>query len=85
MVIGDFNAKTGSGYKDFPYNMGRFGKGHLNSNGLHLLEYAKENQLYLTNTTFQHKHTEAHGPALREMGNTKTKMAHLEEIRTETK
>ena len=55
VTLGDFNAKTGSGYHDFPDTMGRFGKGHLNSSGKYLLEYAKENGLYLTNTTFPHK------------------------------
>ena len=55
LILGDFNAKTGSGYRRYPENMGRFGKGLLNSNGEHLLDFAKENDLVLTNTLFQHK------------------------------
>ena len=35
--------------------MGKFGKGHLNSNGEWLLDYTKENDLVLTNTLFQDK------------------------------
>ena len=35
--------------------MGKFGKGHLNSNEEWLLDYAKENGIVLTNTLFQHK------------------------------
>ena len=38
IIGGDFNAKTGSGYKDFPENMGKFEKGILNSSGKRLLE-----------------------------------------------
>ena len=56
MIIGgDFNAKTGSGHNDFPNNMGKFGKGMLNSSGLRLLEMCQTTNLLLTNTTFQHK------------------------------
>ena len=55
IVVGDFNAKTGSGNKDFPDNMGNYGKRQINSNGSYLLEYAKENNLCLTNTTFKHR------------------------------
>ena len=54
-VIGDFNAKTGSGFRDYPEAMGRYGKGKLNSNGGYLLQFAKINNLYLTNTHFCHK------------------------------
>ena len=55
VTLGDFNAKTGSGYKRYPNNMGRYGKGLINSNGEYLLEYAKGFDLYLTNTTFPHR------------------------------
>jgi len=55
VVVGDFNAKTGSGWKDFPEVMGKFGKGLVNSNGLALLECMKSNSLVLTNTLFRHK------------------------------
>ena len=54
-VCGDFNAKTGSEYEKYPDVMGRFGRGKANSNGEYLLEFAKNNHLILTNTTFQHK------------------------------
>ena len=54
IILGDFNAKTGSGYRDYPDTMGKYGKGKLNSSGKCLLDYAKENELYLTNTTFKH-------------------------------
>ena len=55
VTLGDFNAKTGSGYCKYSENMGRFGKGELNSNGAFLLEYAKEFDMFLTNTNFKHK------------------------------
>ena len=55
VTIGDFNAKTGSGYRIYPENMGKYGKGLMNSNGEYLLEYTKEFDLYLTNTTFPHR------------------------------
>ena len=38
-----------------PNNIGKYGKGLMNSNGEYLLEYAKEFDLYLTNTTFPHR------------------------------
>ena len=47
LVLGDFNAKTGSGHARFPDNIGKYGKGHLNNNGEQLLQYAKENDLVL--------------------------------------
>ena len=55
LVLGDFHAKTGSGHRIYPGNIGKFGKGHVNSNGECLLEYAKENDLILTNTLIQHQ------------------------------
>ncbi len=55
-IGGDFNAKTGSGYVNHRENMGRFGRGELNSNGEHLLELAARHDLVLTNTLFEHKH-----------------------------
>jgi exonuclease III len=55
IVLGDFNAKTGSSWTDFPDNMGRYGKGHTNENGLALLEFLSKNNLILTNTLFPHK------------------------------
>ena len=55
IIGGDFNAKTGSGYEEFPDNMGKYGKGIINSSGKRLLETCKTNELILTNTLFQHK------------------------------
>ena len=55
IIGGHFNAKTGSGYKEFPQNMGNFGKGIMNSSGKRLLETCKGQNLLLTNTLFQHK------------------------------
>ena len=55
VVLGDFNAKTGSGWRYFPDNIGRFGKGHVNENGHALLEFTAKNDLVLTNTLFFHK------------------------------
>jgi len=55
LIGGDFNAKTGSGHNDFPENIGKFGKGEINSNGSCLLEFCNRNGLFLTNTFFQHK------------------------------
>ena len=48
-------AKTGSGWRDFPDNIGRFGKGHVNENGHALLEFTAKNDIVLTNTLFSHK------------------------------
>ena len=53
VIAGDFNAKTGSAYKDFKNEMGRFGKGEVNENGTELLEFCARNSLTLTNTTWQ--------------------------------
>ena len=55
LVLGDFNAKTGSGHTLYPENIGKYGKGHINSNGEYLLDYAKDNHLVITNTLFPHK------------------------------
>ena len=55
VVLGDFNAKTGSGWRDYPSVMGRFGKGHINNNGIALLELLQANNMILTNTCFRHK------------------------------
>ena len=55
LILGDFNAKTGSGHKLYPNNIGQYGKGHLNLNDEHFLEYTKENNLILTKTLFYDK------------------------------
>ena len=54
-IMGDFNAKTGSLHQDFPESIGRYGKGHGNSNGKRLAELCIQNDLFLANTMFQHK------------------------------
>ena len=55
LLAGDFNAKTGSGYEEFSENMDKFGKGELNNSGRYLLEMCRKTNMYLTNTTFNHK------------------------------
>ena len=57
ILAGDFNAKTGSGYRDFKENMGIFGKGQINNSGRILLETCRKHDLVITNTLFQHKLT----------------------------
>ena len=57
IIMGDFNAKTGSAYWNYPNQIGKYGNGKLNSNAEFLLELAKENNLFLTNTMFHHKLT----------------------------
>ena len=49
------NAKTGSASREHPECVGRYGKGIVNSNGEHLIEFALANQLFLTNTKSKHK------------------------------
>ena len=53
----DFNAKTGSAFRDELYKsvIGKFGKGIVNSNGTHLLNFAKLHNFRLVNTFFKHK------------------------------
>lgn len=55
VILGDFNAKTGTGHLSHPEHIGKFGKGVLNNNGEILLEHLVKHDLYITNTTFQHK------------------------------
>ena len=55
VVAGDFNAKTGREWNSYPENIGRYGKGDLNSNGKQLLEFCNRQGLVLTNTLFRHK------------------------------
>ena len=55
ILLGDYNEKTGSRYRNFKQNMGKYGKGKINENGRHLLELCKKHELFLTNTTFSHK------------------------------
>ena len=55
MVIGDFNAKTGSAYPQYEDEIGIYGKGSVISNGDTLLQLVKEKKLILTYTLFDHK------------------------------
>ena len=59
IIGGDFNAKTKPKDKltmqTFNKNVGTYGKGFINENGQHLLEFAKQQNLKLTNTFFKHK------------------------------
>ena len=55
VIGGDFNAKCGSAYAEYPNHMGRFGKGEVNENGYELLDFCMRNNLILTNTVFKHK------------------------------
>ena len=54
-LLGDMNAKTGSGHYEYPENIGKYGKGKLNNNGEFLLDLARDNKLILTNTLFPHR------------------------------
>jgi exonuclease III len=56
VVGGDFNAQTGSAWPEYKGTIGKFGKGEVNSNGEHLLEMAKRQEMVLSNTQFYHKH-----------------------------
>ena len=55
IIAGDMNAKTGTAYMHYPEVIGRYGKGEVNSNGKHLVEFALQNELFLTNTNFKHQ------------------------------
>ena len=55
LVLGDFNAKPGSGCSEFSGNMGTFGKGLINSSGRILLECLNKQDLFFTNSTSNHK------------------------------
>ena len=57
IVAGDFNAKTGTAKRNKIYHstIGKHGKGQVNENGYHLLNFAKINNLKVCNTFFKHK------------------------------
>ena len=42
ILAGDFNAKTDSGWNEFRENIGKYGKGLMNSSGRRLLEMCKK-------------------------------------------
>ena len=55
LIAGDFNAKVGREWTKYAENMGRYGKGEVNSNGKELLDFCNRQNLVLTNTLFRHK------------------------------
>jgi hypothetical protein len=55
VVVGDFNAKTGTGHEIYPKNIGPYGKGIMNSSGSILLEMLAKHDMVITNTLFKHK------------------------------
>ena len=59
IIAGDSNAKTGSASKNKIYQavIGKYGKGQVNTNGTHLLNFSSINNLKLINTFFKHKPT----------------------------
>ncbi len=50
LVAGDMNAKMGSGHWEHPEVVGQYWKGEVNSNREHLIEFALQNEMFLTNT-----------------------------------
>ena len=59
IIAGDFNAKNGSAAKNKIYQevIGKYGKGQVNTNGIHLLNLSSINNLKLVNTFFKQKLT----------------------------
>ena len=51
----DFNDKTGSLHNTYPNEIGPYGKGHANENGIALAELCAQNELFVTNTMFMHR------------------------------
>ena len=54
-VLGHLNAKTGSLHNSYPNEIGPYGKGHVNENGIALVEFCSQNELFVTNTMFMHR------------------------------
>jgi hypothetical protein len=55
ILMGDFNARIGQDYENWPTVMGRYGVGKCNTNGELLLALCSEFGLLLTNTVFKQK------------------------------
>ena len=55
ILLGNFNANTGSGNHVYKENTERYGKGYMNRNGEHLLDTLPDSNTILTNTCFPHK------------------------------
>ena len=58
VVMGDFNAKVGSGREE--NIIGPYGLGTRNENGDRLVNFCKKHNLFVTNTWFQQKSTAKH-------------------------
>ena len=56
-IAGDFNAVIADGNKQYPKNKGSYSKGTTNENGPFLIDFLIQNNLYATNTFFQHLYT----------------------------
>ena len=59
IMAGDFNSKTSSTVKNKIYQaaIGKYGKGQVNTNQTHLLNFSSINNLKLVNKFFKHKPT----------------------------
>ena len=55
IICGDMNVKTGSGHQLYPSVIGKYGKGQTNNNVQQLNETCSRNEIYITNTFFDHK------------------------------
>lgn len=60
IVMGDFNAKIGQSTDHDDDVMGKFGFGIRNERGKRLLEFARQNQLFIANTMFKKKNYRRH-------------------------
>ena len=56
IVLGDFNARVGSCHTGRKDVMGPHKHGRLNARGEQLIDFCRENELYITNTAFKHRH-----------------------------
>ena len=58
IIAGDFNVKTGRAVKNKVYQavIGKYGKGQVNTNGTHLLNFSSINNLKLVNPSFKKTH-----------------------------
>ena len=55
ILLGDFNAETGKTRTGWERELGNFGHGTINGNGLRLLSFAATHRLGIVNTWFRHK------------------------------